>query len=57
MKSFFDIIENKIQTTQSTLNSSLNTFLHSNLRKDRDRVLRLKAKLETYNELLTLISK
>lgn len=48
-------LNDKIGIQQGLLNKSLNEFLNSNVRKDRDKVLRHKYKLEAFKEILELI--
>jgi hypothetical protein len=48
-------LNNKMEISQKLLNQSLSDFLNTNTRKDRDRVLKHKYKLEAYKEILELI--
>lgn len=48
-------LEDKISITQGLLNRSLSEFISSNTRKDRDKVLRYKYKLEAFKEILELV--
>lgn len=45
-------IENKIKIHQALLIQSTDEFISSNTRKDRDKLLRHRYKLETYKEIL-----
>ena len=48
-------LENKIKITRGLYESSLSSFISTNTRKDRDRFLRYKYKLEAYNEILKIL--
>ena len=48
-------ILNKLNHLQNLYKSSIDRYLNSGLRKDRDNVLRYKYKIETYQEVLTLL--
>jgi hypothetical protein len=48
-------ILNKLTHLQNLYKSSIDRYLSSGLRKDRDNVLRYKYKIETYQEVLTLL--
>lgn len=45
-------LEKKIEYSERSLSSALSTFILSNKRIDRDRVLTVKSKLDTLKELL-----
>ena len=45
-------LEKKIEYSERSLSSALATFILSNKRIDRDRVLTVKSKLDTLKELL-----
>ena len=45
-------LENLITTTNQTLSIALNDFIFHNRRVDRDRVIRLKTRVEVYEGLL-----
>jgi hypothetical protein len=45
-------IEKKLQYCESNLRTSLSTFLYSNKRVDRDRVLKWQTRVETYKEIM-----
>jgi hypothetical protein len=42
-------------TTTDTLIRATNDFINSNKRNDRDKVIKLKARLDTYNDILKLL--
>lgn len=48
-------INEKINYCQVNLNSAISDFISSNKRQDRDRVIKIKAKLEAFNEILKLV--
>lgn len=52
-----DLIKQKLIYAQSSLKSALSNFLHTNKRVDRDRVIKLTAKIEVYETLLTELKK
>lgn len=45
-------LEKKIEYSERSLSSALSTFILSNKRIDRDRVLTVKSKVDTLKELL-----
>jgi len=45
-------LEKKIEYSERSLSSALSNFLFSNKRIDRDRVLKLKSRIDTLKELL-----
>ena len=47
-------ISNKLGHLQTLYKGSIDRYLSSGLRKDRDTVLRYKYKIETYQEILDL---
>jgi hypothetical protein len=47
-------VKDKISYLQSSLNTSIESFLNSNTRKDRDRVIKIRSKLEVYTEILKM---
>lgn len=48
-------LENKIKITKSLYDKALADFISTNTRKDRDRFLRYRFKLEAYNEILNML--
>jgi hypothetical protein len=48
-------ILNKLDHLQKLYKSSIDRYLSSGLRKDRDNVLRYKYRIETYQEILNLL--
>jgi hypothetical protein len=48
-------LELKIKITRGLYNSSLNSFISTNTRKDRDKFLMYKYRLETYLEILEIL--
>ena len=50
-------LEGLVHMHQSTLNNAISEFLVSNKRQDRDRVLRIKSRIDTYSELIKLWGK
>lgn len=46
---------NKIRITKSLHDKALADFISTNTRKDRDRFLRFRYKLETYNEIMEML--
>lgn len=52
-----EFINNKISFSEKTLSVALSDFINSNKRQDRDRVIKLKSRIETYNEILKELKK
>jgi hypothetical protein len=50
-----DKIEQKISISQALLIQSTDEFISSNTRKDRDKLLRHRYKLEAFREILKLV--
>ena len=48
-------IENLLVLNQSVLNCAIADFLSSNKRQDRDRVIRIKARIDVYSELIKML--
>ena len=48
-------LENQIKITKSLYNKSLSNFISSNTRKDRDRFLMFKHKLDAYLEIMEML--
>lgn len=47
-------LEKRLQTYTQSFNSALTRFLSSNTRKDRDSVIKYKAKLDEVKDLISL---
>jgi hypothetical protein len=47
-----EILEKRLKYADSVLKSSLSTFLNTNKRVDRDKVIKIRTKIEVYEELL-----
>jgi hypothetical protein len=48
-------LENQIKITKSLYNKALSNFISSNTRKDRDRFLMFKYKLDAYLEIMEML--
>ena len=48
-------LENKIKIIKSLHDSALSDFITSNTRRDRDRFLKYRYKLEAYNEIMKML--
>lgn len=57
MKEKIKQLEDLTKMSQSTLNIAISEFLVSNKRQDRDRVMRIKSRIDTYSELIKLWAK
>jgi len=49
-----EILQQKIKISEGLYHKCLNDWISTNTRKDRDRFLRIKYKLEAYYEILQL---
>lgn len=50
-------IEKKVKYYENQLNKAVDRWMEENSRKSRDEVIRIKERIRTYNECLTLIKK
>lgn len=57
MKEKIKQLESLVHMHQNTLNNAISEFLVSNKRQDRDRVMRIKSRIDTYSELIKLWAK
>lgn len=57
MKEKIKQLESLVCMHQNTLNNAISEFLVSNKRQDRDRVMRIKSRIDTYSELIKLWAK